>query len=86
MCSFCFGGLQMKKIIGVLLIIAGVLGGLYLGLYIMLFGGICQIIDGLNPLEAKDIALGIIRVLFCEVGAIPAWLGIITGVALYLDE
>lgn len=75
----------MNKVIGILLIVVGVLGGLYLGVYVMLFGGICQIIDGINPLVGKDIAMGILKVLFCEIGAIPAYLGIVTGVTLWFD-
>ena len=66
----------MKKVIGSILVILGIILGGYLVLYVGLYGGICQIIDGINPVIAKDIALGIIRILFCELGAIP---GIILG-------
>lgn len=72
----------MKKILGILLIILGTLGGLYLGVYVMLFGGICQIINGINPLEAANIAIGIIKVLLCEIGVIPLWLGWVLGLIL----
>ncbi len=67
------------KILRILIIITGILIGLWLGLYVMLYGGICQIIDGINPLNAKDIALGVIRILFCEIGFIPFWLGFIVA-------
>lgn len=69
----------MKKFFGIILIILGILLGGYLTLYVGLYGGICQIINGINPMVAKDIALGIIRILFCELGAIPGiflvWFG-----------
>ena len=64
----------MKAVFGFLLIILGIALGGYLTLYVMLYGGICQIIDAINPLVAKDIAMGIIKVLFCEIGIIPGYL------------
>ncbi len=72
----------MKNILGNLIIVVGILVGLYVGLYLMLYGGIIQIINGINPLNEKDIALGIIRVLFSEIGVLPAYLGIVEGMEM----
>lgn len=38
----------------------------------MLAGGIIQIVNGLNPLNGVEIAVGVLKILFCEVaGLIP---------------
>ncbi len=74
----------MKKVLAVLIIIAGILIGLYLGLYVMLYGGIVQIINAINPLNGKEIAFGILKILFCEIGAIPAFLGVLIGTYIWL--
>ncbi len=49
----------------------------YLVLYVFLFGGIVQVVDGFNadPNDGSDIALGILRVACAAVGAIPAFFG-----------
>ena len=54
----------------VISILAGVLGGLFVAVYLCLYGGIVQIIHGVSvsPLGASDIAIGAVRVLatgFC---------------------
>lgn len=58
----------MKDFIGNALIIIGLLLGIFIGGYWMLYGGIIQIIDAINPLDKSDIAIGIIKVLFSGVG------------------
>ena len=62
----------MKKFFKILLIVASIILGLYVGIWLMLAGGIIQIINSINPLDGTGIAIGIIRVLFCEIaGLIP---------------
>lgn len=75
----------MNKIVGIVLIILGIALGAYISLYLMLYGGICQIINGINPLVAKDIAIGIIRVIFSEIGVIPAYILIAIGIYIIED-
>ena len=55
----------MKYIVGILIIIGGVALGLYLGIYVCLYGGVVMLIEGCkqNPISAGDIAFGIIRIL-----------------------
>lgn len=72
----------MKKLLGIILIILGIILGGYLALYLMLYGGICQVIYAINPINAKDIALGIIRIIFFEVGIIPGYILGIYGLKL----
>ena len=72
----------MKKvlvILGIIAMIAGVLLGIYFGLYILLYGGIMQIVNSIEPFHAKELVIGILKVFFCELGAIPFWLGLMIG-------
>lgn len=79
------GGGNMK-ILGILFIIAGIALGAYLGIYLMLFGGIMQVVNALDPLNAKEIAIGAIRILFCEVGMVPVILGSTIGFYLISED
>lgn len=75
----------MKIIGGLLLVIAGVLFGVYVGLWVCFVGGIVQIIDAIKatPVEALDIALGIVRILVAGVaGGVSAFVAILPGLAL----
>ena len=58
----------MKKLIGDALITIGLVAGIFVGGYLMLYGGIIQIINAINPVNASGIAIGIIRVLFSGLG------------------
>ena len=63
----------MLKAIGVLLIIAGICLGLYVGFYLCIIGGIIQFVEGVKqtPVNSWDIAFGIVRFL---VAGIAGWL------------
>lgn len=41
----------------------------------MLYGGIMQIINNINPLDLTSVILGLIRVLLSSMGAVPIMLG-----------
>lgn len=41
----------------------------------MLYGGIMQIINNINPLDLTSVILGLIRVLLSSMGTIPIMLG-----------
>ena len=78
------------KILGILMIIAGVILGLYIGLWVMFIGGIAGLVNtifGNSPVEGIDIAFSIVKILFASlVGTIAAFLLIIPGLALTLDK
>lgn len=76
----------MKKIIGILIAIAGIALGIYVGVWLMFIGGIVQIVNSINPLNGLGIALGIARIIFCEVGVLIAWLGIAIGSVIGLED
>ena len=53
----------MSKAIGAILILAGIAGGLYLGIWVCFIGGIVDFINGLrsNPMDAMKIAIGLVK-------------------------
>ena len=77
----------LKKIsttVGWIIMVAGFLLGLWVALYLMFFGGIIQIINGINPLDAIAIATGICKIVFCEVAVVIPILGMLIG-GVFLD-
>ena len=76
----------MKKIIGILIAIAGIALGIYVGAWLMFIGGITQIVNSINPVNGLGIALGIARIVFCEIGGFIAWLGVAIGSAIGLSD
>ena len=73
----------MKKIIGILIAIAGIALGIYVEAWLMFIGGITQIVNSINPVNGLGIAIGIV---FCEIGGFIAWLGIAIGSAIGLSD
>lgn len=76
----------MKKIIGILIAIVGIALGIYVSVWLMLAGGITQIVNSINLVNGLGIAFGIIRIVFCEIGGLIAWLGIVIGSAIGLSD
>lgn len=76
----------MKKIIGILIAIVGIALGIYVGAWLMFIGGITQIVNSINPVNGLGIALGIARIVFCEIGGFIAWLGVVIGSAIGLSD
>ena len=76
----------MKKIIGILIAIVGIALWIYVGVWLMFVGGIVQIVNSINPINGLGIALGLARRVFCEVGGLIAWLGIVIGSAIGLED
>ena len=77
----------LKKIstaVGWIIMVAGFLLGLWVALYLMFYGGIIQIINGINPLNAVAIATGICKIVFCEVAVVIPILGMLIG-SVFLD-
>ena len=78
------------KVLGILLIIAGVCLGLYLGVWVMLIGGIIQVVHGVtsDPVSAKDIAFGIARFVLAGVtGVITFYVcAVIGALTMSIDD
>lgn len=71
--------------IGFLIIIASILFGVYVGGYLMFYGGIVQVIEAfqVTPIAAGSIAWGIIKVIFAGTGGVVvAALGVTFGIAV----
>lgn len=69
----------MKEFVSVILMLLGVILGLYVGIKIMCIDGILQIAKSLNPVNTIEIAWGIIRIIFS--GAV-GWLTFIVFLIL----
>ena len=76
----------MKKIIGILIAIVGIALGIYVGAWLMFIGGIMQIVNSINPVNVLGIALGIARIVFCEIGGLIANLGVVIGSEIGLSD
>ena len=79
----------MKQAVGMLMILAGIALGLYVGLWLCLIGGIVQIINAVKAPEvnALDVAFGICRIILTSfAGSISAMLLIIPGFAIVNDD
>jgi len=76
----------MKLIIGLILILGGIIVGVYVGLWIFFIGGIVQIIEQIKSPENVDvlaIAWGIAKIFLAgTVGVLSSLLGIIPGFLL----
>ena len=76
----------MKQIIGILVAIAGIILGIYVGVWLMFVGGIIQIVNSINPANGLGIALGILRIAFCGIGTSIAYLGVVIGTGIFLKD
>lgn len=75
------------KVLGGLMIMAGIALGFFVGLYLMFVGGIFSIIGGItaDPVNASKIVWGAIRILFAGLaGSLSTFLLIIPGMALLM--
>ena len=66
----------MKNIISFIILILFIILAFYLGLWVMLIGGIVQIANSINPIDTLGISLGIFRIIFSSfVGTMIAKIG-----------
>ena len=79
----------MKRIIGAVMILAGIALGFYIGFWVCFIGGIVQLINEIKSPEAvvaMNIALGIVKIVFAGVaGWVSALVLIIPGWAIVQD-
>ena len=68
----------MKTVIGLVLIVGGIALGVWLGLYVMLYGGIMAAINNWG-VDNSAVVWGVIRAWFSGLGAIPAYFGVLMG-------
>lgn len=79
----------MSRLIGILLILAGLVLAGFIGIWVMLVGGIIQVLDAVqvDPIDSGTIAWGVVRILFASTAAaIAGYLLAIPGMALLFKE
>ena len=74
--------MKIRNLLGNLVILGSLLLGLWLTIVVLFVGGIVQIINGIDPVNAGAIAWGIVKILFCEIGMIPTFLGWFFGLMI----
>ena len=75
----------MRNAIGILLMVAGVAFGVYVGVWLLFIGGIVQIIDAIQatPISGVDLGIGILRILFAgAAGVVTAFVAVFPGYAM----
>lgn len=70
---------NLRSLFAWMIIIGSVALGIYVGIYVMLYGGMVELFDGLKELEGKGIAGGICRIVFCEVAMLIPIVGVLMG-------
>jgi hypothetical protein len=76
---------MIRLIVGMLLMLAGVVIGLYVGGWLMFIGGIVQVVTAaqMHPVPAMQIAIGVARVLGAGVtGTLCFFIFLVTGLGL----
>ena len=59
------------KIIGYLIVIASLIFSIWLTIGVLFVGGIVQVVEAIDPINAMNIAIGILKIAFCEIGFLP---------------
>jgi len=74
----------MREFIGIMLILVGVAIAAYIVLWVMLVGGVVQIVDAtrMDPVDSGGIALRALRAFFCEIGGLGALPFMFVGIGI----
>lgn len=56
----------MRVALGLILIIVGIILGLYVGGYLLFIGGIVQVLSSISPLVPIGIAIGVLKIVFAS--------------------
>ena len=61
--------MSIKNILGVIIVLLGILAGLFIGVWFMLMGGIVQIVEAIksNPVSTCNLFIGLVRFTFSSV-------------------
>ena len=80
--------MKKKEIVGLIMMVAGIGLGLYMGVWWALIGGIVQVIQEIkaDDLEALNVALGVAKVIFSVfIGWVSAALLFLPGLLIIQD-
>ena len=56
----------MRDLISIIVTISSIILSIYVGIWLMLVGGIVQLLNSINPIDSLGIALGITRIIFAK--------------------
>lgn len=56
----------MRELISFTILILFIFLSIYVGIWLMLVGGIVQLLNSINPIDSLGIALGITRIIFAK--------------------
>ena len=73
---------NFRDMLGILIIFASIILGIWLSIAVMLVGGIQQAIVGFQTANTAMATWGIIRALFFELGFLPTWIGFFLGIMI----
>ena len=78
----------MKKIIGTGMILGGIALGIYVGIYVMLMGGIGHIVEFFkNGYSASELAWGIVKIFFAgTAGVLSPYALVLPGIAFFVSK
>lgn len=78
---------KISYILGWLLIALGIPFGIYVGCYLMFFKGVIDIVSGIEIMNAIRIAIGVCKIVFCEMAIfIPIFTGLLGAILLDWSE
>lgn len=76
---------DLKEVLYALAILFGIVGGVWLGGYVMLYGGLLQILNSFANENTLGIIIGLLKMIFCEVGfVIPIYVAVF--IAMFIEE
>ena len=73
-----------KAILGLILVVASIALGIWLCLWVMLYGGIMQAVENFGTDNSATV-WGIIKAVFSSLGMIPGYFGVLFGMFLLKD-
>ena len=73
----------IRKILGIIIIIAGIIGSLYLSACVLFAGGIKDIVQGVAANDATGITIGALKVWGDWIGMIPSIITYFLGMVIY---
>lgn len=75
----------MKNLLYFVAVAAGIICGIWLSCYVMLYGGLLQILNSFANEDTLGIVIGLLKMIFCGVGfAIPFYTSIF--IAMWIEE
>lgn len=74
-------GIFMVSLLCIVLGLSVICGGIWLGIWHMLIGGIVMVVEACkaNPVDSYHVAIGVAKIIFCE---LPCVVGLLIGILI----